>query len=249
MIRTALPRVKYLAQRAINTIFPPRCFLCIEMIGEAGHICMDCWQDLRFITAPQCHCCGHPFEYELPGEALCGACIQDEPPYDMARAVLCYDDASRKLVTRFKFGDMLHPAKTLASWMARAGKECLQDADYIIPVPLHHIRLVRRRYNQAAILAAAISKQSGVPLLVDAMTRTRHTTPQSGLSRRQRKINVRGAFNINPRQLNLLKNKRILLVDDVMTTGATLEACTKALKKAGAAEVRVLTLARTLLEK
>ncbi len=248
MIRATVPMMKHQVRSAANVVFPPRCFLCAQMIGDAGQICTDCWQDLRFITSPQCHTCGHPFEFSLGEGALCGGCIQEPPPYDMARSVLCYDDASRKLVTRFKFGDMLHPAEALASWMTRAGKECLQDADYIVPVPLHRLRLIKRRYNQAALLAKVIAKKSTVPLLVDAMQRTRHTTPQSGLSRRQRKINVRGAFSVTALRLQQIQDKRIVLVDDVMTTGATLEACAKALKKAGAKEVRVLTLARTLIE-
>lgn len=248
MLRVALASGKHVARMAVNTIFPPRCFLCAEMVVQAGHICTDCWQNLHFITAPQCHSCGHPFEYALADGALCGGCIEHEPPYDMARAVLSYDDASRKLVTRFKFGDMLHPAEALANWMVRAGKDCLADADMMMPVPLHRVRLIRRRYNQAALLAKAISKQSKVPLLVDGMVRVRRTTPQTGLSRRQRKVNVRGAFQLSEQALQAVQKKRIVLIDDVMTTGATLEACAILLKKAGAAEVRVLTLARTLLE-
>ncbi len=249
MLRQAVPKAKQLIDVAVNSIFPPRCFLCAEMIGQTGHVCMDCWQGLRFITSPQCHHCGHPFEYAMGEEALCGACIQDEPSYDMARAVLCYDDASRKLVTRFKFGDMLQPAETLAKWMARAGKDCFKDVDYLVPVPLHRVRLLKRRYNQAALLAQAIARETQVSVLVDGLKRNRHTTPQSGLSRRQRQINVKGAFHVPSKSLQAIAKKHILLIDDVMTTGATLEACAKTLKKAGGAEVRVLTLARTLMEK
>lgn len=242
------PAVKRWAGVAVDAIFPPRCFLCADIISQKGHVCVSCWRELQFITAPQCGCCGHPFEYAVGEDALCGACIQDEPAYDKARAVLSYDDASRKLVTRFKFSDMTHSGHTLASWMIRAGEQCTRDADVIVPVPLHRMRLVKRRYNQAAILARYIARQTELPLLVDGLKRLKHTTPQSGLSRRQRKLNVKGAFAVPSSRLQQIEKKRILLIDDVMTTGATLEACAKALKKAGAAQVRVLTLARTLME-
>lgn len=193
-----------------------------------------------------CHCCGFPFEYDIGNEALCGDCLQERPAYAHARAAFRYDGHSSRLVTRFKYSDHTQLAKVYSNWLATAGRELLAKTDIIIPVPLHYFRFVQRRYNQSALLAHALSGKTGIRHLHNALNRTRRTVSQTGLSRAQREKNVRGAFSINKRYASEIKGKYILLVDDVMTTGATLEQCAKTLLKSGAMQVNVLTLARTL---
>ncbi|MDX2112917.1 MAG: ComF family protein [Alphaproteobacteria bacterium] len=167
------------------------------------------------------------------------------PPFSRARACVRYDEHSKRLVLLLKYHDQAYLARIFGSWLAKAGGELIRASDMIIPVPLHYWRFVSRRYNQSALLAAALAKTCGLPHLPDGLTRTRKTLPQTGLSRSQRENNVRGAFAANPKHLATLKGKSVLLMDDVFTTGATIEACTKALLKAGSSTVNVLTLART----
>lgn len=175
---------------------------------------------------------------------LCGACIETRPSFSAARAVFRFDDHSKTLVHQLKFQDELYLAKTFATWMARAGAELIDRSDIIAPVPLHRKRLIARRYNQAAQLAHALSRASGLPCMLDALVKIKHTMAQSGLNRREREMNVRRAFAANPKHADALRGRSLLLVDDVMTTGATAEACVKALLQAGAGTVNVLTLAR-----
>ncbi len=235
-----------LLTRALNTIFPPQCIQCDALVPEHGTLCLPCWQAVSFITDPMCECCGLAFEYAYDGQALCGECMRERPPYAQARAALRYDDASRRLVTRLKYNDHTYLARIYGVWLCKAAGGLIGASDVIVPVPLHYMRFVRRRYNQSALLAQAVAKESGVTVLESGLQRTRHTTPQTGLTRTQRKDNVKGAFRANPKYMSALKGKNILLIDDVYTTGATLFACTKALIDAGATQVNVLTLTRTL---
>lgn len=178
--------------------------------------------------------------------SLCAACTARRPLYDRARAALVYDDASRDLVLRFKHADRIDGAATFAGWMARAGAELVASADLIAPVPLHRWRLVRRRYNQAAVLANAIGSLQERRVVPDLLVRRRATASQGHLGRSQRQRNVAGAFTLYPRRARLAAGARILLVDDVLTTGATAEACAKALRSAGASAVDLLVLARVV---
>jgi ComF family protein len=161
--------------------------------------------------------------------------------------VFTYDEHSRRLVLGLKYADKTHLVPTLGAWLARAGEELITGSDLIIPLPLHPLRLMKRRFNQSALLARAVARSSGLPL-VEGLRRIRHTQPQAGLTRRERRENVRRAFAPHTRHLASLKDKRILLIDDVMTTGATIEACTQALKQAGVRQVNVLTLAKAVLD-
>ncbi len=232
------------AGRAVDLVLPPRCLGCGVEVGGASTLCPDCWGKASFIGPPLCACCGRPFEFEAPGVAVCGGCIARPPVYDRARSVLSYDDGSRHIILAFKHGDRTDAADGLAAWMRRAGAELLADADLIAPVPLHRWRLWARRYNQSALLALALGRMTGVPTVPDLLVRRRRTPIQGGLSRAGRERNVAGAFSLRTARREMVKDARVLLVDDVFTTGATVSECAKVLKRAGAARVDVLTLAR-----
>lgn len=196
--------------------------------------------------------CGFPFEHDgesgVEGEraALCGACARRQPAYDRARAVLVYDDASRHLVLAFKHGDRTDAARAFSAWMGRAGRELLADAELVAPVPLHRWRLLRRRFNQAALLGRRIAADAGLPFVADLLARRRNTPSQGRLSVSARRRNVSGAFAVRPARQAAVAGRRVLLVDDVLTTGATVEAAARALRRAGAAAVDVLTLCRVV---
>jgi len=234
------------ATAALDLLLPPRCLGCGAIVDRQGTLCSICWRGVGFIGPPMCACCGLPFEIAAGPGALCGACVATPPVYARARAAVVYDDGSRSLTLGFKHGDRLHAAAPFARWMVHAGAELLADADLIVPVPLHPWRLFRRRYNQSALLARAVSRMSGVPLAVDAVVRRRRTPSQGGLNRRQRALNVRGAFRVRHGAIATVAGRRVILVDDVLTTGATVGACARALLSAGAVSVDVLTLARVV---
>ena len=231
---------------ALNVLLPPQCLGCARMVEEPGSLCAACWERLDFLAPPHCAACGFPFEFDHGEDTLCGACARIPPVYERARAVLRYDDASRDLILGFKHADRTFAAPAFSRWMARAGAELLEDADLIVPVPLHRLRLLSRRYNQAALLAHGIAKASGITVVPDLLVRTRRTPSQGRLSPARRRRNVRGAFAVKGARAGLLKGRRVLLIDDVLTTGATVSACTRALRRAGAKAADVLTLARVV---
>ena len=228
----------------LNFLFPPQCLICSAGVAATGTLCLDCWQQVQFIAEPYCECCGLPFDYALGKGALCGECLRERPLYGRARAVFRYNEHSKALVLKLKYADQLHLAAVYGTWLGNFGKELVAVSDVIIPVPLHYWRFIGRRYNQAALLAGALKKHSGLPVLPDGLRRTRATQPQPGLTRKQRQDNVKGAFAVHPRHSAAIKGKNILLIDDVMTTSATINQCAKALLKAGAIQVNVLTLAK-----
>ena len=240
------PALRKSASWLLDAILPPRCLKCGEIVADLGSLCGRCWPGLKFLGPPCCACCGLPFEFEMGEGSLCGACTADRPLYDRARAALTYDDASRDLILRFKHADRIDGAATFAGWMARAGAELVAGADVVAPVPLHRWRLVRRRYNQAAILANAIGHLRGKRVVPDLLVRRRATPSQGHLGRSQRHRNVAGAFALHPSRAQAAKGARILLVDDVLTTGATAEACARTLRNAGAKAVDLLVLARVV---
>lgn len=233
-----------IVEKALDLLFPPQCLLCETFVSRFGVLCAQCWPAIGFIAPPYCIRCGLPFAYTLGEGAVCAECIRDSPPYAQARAALRYDDASRKLVMALKYHDQQQLARTYARWMMQAGAELLARTDLIVPVPLHKRRFLSRRYNQSALLAQALARESSLPVCADALVRVRATMPQTGLSRTERQKNLKNAFGASPRHAEHLRGKNILLIDDVMTTGTTLLHCTKALHFVHAAEVNVLTLAR-----
>lgn len=232
--------------RALDAVLPPRCLKCGLVVAAQGALCPTCWQGLSFLSPPCCACCGQPFDFDLGPGALCGACTQAAPAFDRARSVLRYDEASRDLILAFKHADRTSLTPAFAAWLKRAGDELIQDADLIVPVPLHWSRLFSRRYNQAALLAVSLGNRAGKVAVPDLLTRRRATQKQGHLGRLARQRNVAGAFAVHPRRLNLVAGKRVLLIDDVITTGATITTCAKVLRQAGAAAVDVLALARVI---
>lgn len=248
-----IPTVKDMARWLFDRLLPRRCLSCTRVVADEGApVCPQCWGGLSFIVAPHCARCGVPFEQKLPwgdGEAiLCGACMAHPPPFERARAIWRYDEASRRLILPFKHADATDAAPILADWLIRTAPELVAGADLIVPVPLHRGRLFRRRYNQAALLAWAVGRRCARPVCPDALLRTRPTVPQGGLGRLARLRNVRGAFRLHPGRQEQVRGRRILLIDDVHTTGATLHECSRVLMRAGAGAVDVLTLARAVRE-
>ncbi len=233
----------------IDTILPPRCILSGEAVDSQGTVAPKAWSELSFISAPFCAACGFPFEFETgfdANESLCAACLKERPVFEKARAALIYNDTSRDLILGFKHGDKMHAVVTMAPWLKLAGAELWDEADVIVPVPLNRWRLMRRRYNQAAVMAQETSKVTGKPAIVDGLFRTRATPSQGHLKAKEREDNVRNAFVVNPKRQNDIVGKTVVLIDDVYTTGSTASECTKALIKGGAAKVFVLSLARVV---
>jgi len=230
----------------IDLVLPPRCLSCGAITTGDGAVCGTCWPTLALIEQPFCRRCGIPFEFDPGADTECGACIAKPPAFDRARAALVYDDASRPLILSLKNGDRMHAGRYLGAWLARAGNGALSEADVVAPVPLHWRRLVSRRYNQSAELAKSLAQHTGLPLVVDLLKRHRPTPTQAGLNPRQRRENVRGAFAVTEAHRARLKGSAVLLVDDVYTTGATVDQCARVLKRAGAARVDVLVLARVV---
>jgi len=231
---------------ALDVALPPLCPSCREPLGDGVGLCAACWSKQIVIEPPYCARLGIPFSYD-PGPGLLSMeAIANPPAYDRARAAVRYDDIARALVLTFKYGDRLDLAPMIGRWMARAGRELLTDADALIPVPLHWRRLWARRFNQSAALARAISGASGVPVLDGALKRVRATPQQVGLSKTERADNVQGAFRVPAEQKFKIAGRRLVLIDDVLTSGATVDTCARALLRAGAGHVDVLIFARVV---
>jgi ComF family protein len=229
-----------------NVLLPPTCLGCHEITERQGSLCPKCWNRVRFIERPYCEALGTPFSIDHGDGALSGDALADPPPFRRLRAVAAYSDVSRKLVQSLKYNDRTDLAPWMATWMKRAGHELLADANVIIPVPLHPVRYLTRRFNQSAELSRQLSLQSGVPFDPAILLRTRRTRQQVGLGVNERQDNVRGAFGVPDGMRICVAGKSVLLVDDVYTTGATVKAATKVLKKAGASAVDVLVFARVV---
>jgi ComF family protein len=242
--------LKDVARSGLDVLLPPQCLVCDTVVEETGRLCPACWSALRFIEEPLCAACGLPFETEAAEGAMCAACIADPPPYDRARAAIAYDDGSRRIILAFKHGDRIDGASTFGRWMARAGAPVLASADVLVPVPLHWTRLIRRRYNQAALLAQAVGRETGIRVIPDLIVRRKRTVRLGDLGPEARRQTVQGAFRLRrwPKvdRAADVAGRRIVLIDDVLTTGATVGACIRTLKGAGAATVDVLSLARVV---
>jgi len=230
-------------------LWPPLCAACDAPVQGGGGLCADCWDLVTFLGAPQCRACGLPFPFDPGADALCADCTRARPPYDRARAAFVYDDASRSMILAFKHADRTDLAPALVTWLRRPAAPLLADADIVAPVPLHWTRLLARRYNQSALLSNALCSGTGVSAIPDLLIRKRRTGTQGGKSQRARQRNVQGAFKVRTRYVRMLRDRRVLLVDDVMTTGATLDACSRALLRAGASAVDAITIARVVSSK
>jgi ComF family protein len=233
------------ARLVLDIALPTLCVACREPVDGEG-VCANCWSKLSFIARPFCPKLGIPFVYDPGPELLSMEAIANPPAYARARAAVRYDDVARDLVHRLKYGDRLDLATTMGRWMARAGRELTAEADALLPVPLHWRRLWGRRFNQAAALAKVVAASGGPPVLTGALKRMRATPQQVGLTRSERAVNVQGAFAVTPDGKATVHGKRLILVDDVLTSGATVDACARALLRAGAGNVDVLVFARVV---
>ena len=227
-------------------LFPPVCTGCRRLLARPGALCGQCWSKLVFLEKPWCPVMGTPFSHDMGEGFLSAEAIANPPPFARARAAVAYTGVAREMAQGLKFSDRTDLAPWMARWMLRAGAELIADAEVIVPVPLHWRRFVGRRFNQSAELARAISTLSGVTFEPTAVKRVKGTAHQVGLGRREREDNVRGAFAVPPEADVLVRGRRVLLVDDVYTTGATVAAVSRTLKRSGASAVDVLTFARVL---
>jgi ComF family protein len=232
----------------IDTLYPPRCLACTEATDAPHGLCGTCWRDTHFIAGTTCGKCGVPLIGDAGAEDICEGCRRHPPAWDRGAAAMLYHGAGRRMVLALKHGDRLDMVRPLAGWMAVAGRDLLSSADVIAPVPLHWRRLVMRRYNQSAELARRLARLSGRRAVTDLIIRRRATVPQEGMDRGARAANQSGAFAVAPRHAATVAGRTVLVIDDVLTSGATLSACADCLKEAGAARVDVLTLARVASE-
>ncbi len=238
---------RFALRQMLDFALPPRCPGCAAITGEPHRFCLDCWRSLSFLGEPCCARCGLPFAFGGPdGQAECGRCLADPPPFDRLRAAVAYNHVSRHVALNLKYTHRPSLAETLAHFMLRhAGGEGRVEA-LLVPVPLHRWRIWKRGYNQAALIASALARRTGIPPELDLLRRTRPTPPLKGLGRRERALAVRGAFAVPREARARLAGRTVLLVDDVYTSGATASACARALKRAGAASVEVLCWARVV---
>ena len=229
---------------ALDYALPPRCPGCGSVVEADHSFCLACWGGMEFLGDPCCARCGRPFPHDMGPGAECAACLAHPPPFDSARAVLAYGDVARTVALRFKYGRRIGLARLIARHMLRHLPDMGDDPPIIVPVPLHRWRLWHRGFNQSALIATHLSRLSGLPVDRHALRRIRATQPLRGMGGRDRARAVKGAFALA--QGHDLKGRRILLIDDVHTSGATAAACAKALRRGGAAEIRLLCWARAL---
>jgi ComF family protein len=245
MVIRVSPNVARLARGALDLLLPPRA------LDEGGGgavqwrgLTPDAWGRIAFIEAPFCDGCGTPFDYDLGPGARCATCAARTPAFDHARAACVYDDPVRDLILKLKHADRTDLSGLFSRWIARAAADLLPEMDGVVPVPLHPWRLLRRRYNQAAEIARPLARNAKIQYLPDAVVRRRATASQAGKSGDARRHNVAGIFEVNSAWRKRVEGRRLLLIDDVLTTGATAEGCALALKSAGAARVDVAVIAR-----
>ncbi len=238
--------MKNFLQKVLNFLLPPRCICCGKILDNENSLCPECFQRITFISEPYCSHCGIPFAdiENINVKMLCPNCIKEKKHlFRMERSAIKYDAVSKKTILAFKFMDKTENAKIFAKWLKIAGKDIFTlGADVLIPVPLHYRRLIKRRYNQSALLTLELSKLTKIPADVFSLIKFKPTKPQVRFTGKARRKNVKGAFKIKTPER--IKGKRVVLIDDVLTTGSTVRECAKVLLSAGAASVDVLTVAR-----
>ncbi|MEQ9039811.1 MAG: ComF family protein [Silicimonas sp.] len=232
-------------QRALALVYPDQCILCPEPVEASGGLCSACWRDMPFIRGLVCEACGT----SLPGEedradVFCDDCMTIARPWNTGRAALSYRGMARRLILALKHGDRPDLASPAAEWLERAGGPVLRPDTLLVPVPIHWSRMLSRRYNQSAELCRALSRRTGIACCPSALIRTRRTPVQDGLGVDERFTNLLGAVHPHPRRGDLLRDRDVCLIDDVMTSGATLSVSSQACLDAGARRVSVLVLAR-----
>ena len=239
--------IKILGNSIFDIILPHRCLACGEIVEKGGFVCPKCFEKIDFITEPCCNICGIAFDYADSDNITCLDCIQHKPQFDKARAAFLYENIGRDLALAFKYADRTEACEYFSNLMISAGYKFFNEQnviiDYIIPVPIHKKKLLARKYNQSALLVKQIAKKTGLKPVYDVLIRSKNTKPQSNFHKKDRFKNVKGVFEVKNK--DLIKDKNILLIDDVLTTGATVSECAKVMKKSGAKNIYVLALART----
>ncbi len=231
-------------QRALSLIYPDQCVLCEARVGERGGLCAECWRETPFLTGLVCDACGVSLPGTDSGQVLCDDCLAMPRPWVAGRAALSYRDAGRRVVLALKHADRLDLVPACAAWMAQAGRPILTEDTVLVPVPAHWTRLVTRRYNQAAELCRGLSKRTGLEAVPGALLRTRRTLKQDGMTVEARFSNLAGAIRPHPKTIERIRGSKVCVIDDVMTSRATLAAATGALHDADAEQVCILVLAR-----
>ena len=232
-------------QRALSLIYPDQCVLCPELVETSGGLCANCWREMPFIRGLACETCGVP----LPGQgddtpSHCDDCLVLDRPWEAGRAALVYRDAARRLVLKLKHGDRPDLAEPAVGWLEVAGQRLFREDTVLVPVPIHWSRMIRRKYNQSAELARALADRTGLEYCPDALMRTRRTDVQDGKTVDARFANLHDAITADPKRAQTIKGRNVCLIDDVMTSGATLSVSTSACLATGARRVDVLVLAR-----
>jgi ComF family protein len=243
LARTSSARLTGALRACADFVVPAVCLGCQCPLGSHDALCADCWCQIVFIQAPLCDRLGIPLPFDPGGTVVSAAAAARSPLYDRARAVAVYDGLITRMIHGFKYYDRHDVRHLFGRWMVQAGRDLLADADLIVPVPLNRWRLISRRFNQAAMLAQEVSRLSRVPYDPGILRRTKATPSQVGLTQAERRRNVRAAFTVRQDAGRSIEGKRILLIDDVVTTGATVEACARMLRRAGADRIDVLALA------
>lgn len=234
-------------QTAVSLIYPPRCLGCGDKVTSDFGLCGPCWRDTLFIGGAICDCCSVPLPGNETSETLkCDECMKTPRPWTSGRSALVYKGNGRRMVLALKHGDRQEIARPAAKWMAQAMADIPKDNMIIAPVPLHWTRMVKRRYNQSALLAQALARHEGLPVCPDLLIRQKRTKPMENMSKEVRFSSVKGAISVHPRRRHRLAARPVLIVDDVLTSGATLAASADACIAAGSGPVYVITLARTV---
>lgn len=252
-----LKGVRGLMKGALQLVYPPQCMGCGETVAQTGALCPACWREADFITGACCFTCGAPVPGHPEGEEMrrsaapalrCDECLALQRPWLHGRAALTYRGTGRKLALMLKHGDRLDIAASLGDWVAAAAQPLVHEDMLVVPIPLHPMRLFKRRYNQAFLLARPVARAHGMRLLPHLLQRRRHTPPQDHGKIHQRYDNLQGAFAIHPRYHDLIQGRPILLVDDVMASGATMSVAATCLTDAGAGPISTAVLARAVKE-
>ncbi len=240
-------------QKILSIFFPSHCISCEKIISKEALFCLDCWQKLQFISEPKCQICSYPFEVEIKFlQPLCSRCLVKKPSFDSVITIFRYNEILRKAIGDLKYRDQTFLAKKFAGILAKKIKSEIEDCDILCVAPLHINRLRKRKFNQVAIIARLLCANplslrcSAIEFIPDLLWRVVDTIPQVQLRKKQREKNLKKVFLVNKKYRELVKGKKILLLDDVMTTGATLENCAKVLKKCGAKKVIVAVIAKTI---
>ncbi len=246
-----LKNLKKFSQKIFEIIFPNRCLTCRQMIGHGGIFCNEDWKKLQFITDPKCNICAHPFDfsYDISNELLCPKCLQNRPAFDSTAVIFCYNEQIKKIIFDLKYYDATHLSNKFSELILAKLKDELPSYDLIIAVPLHKNRLRQRKFNQSVLLARAILKHTkNLKFYPDILVRKKYTQAQAKLTQKERLQNLQNSFEINPKYKNTLKDKNILLIDDVMTTGATAENCARVLKEYGCGKIKAVAIAKAVLK-